>query len=133
MLIAVAADVSYMTPRTRTTALMLAAMAGRREIAQLLLKSGAAVSSKDVFGRSALYLAARTGDAEMVALLLKSRPKINDGSLHEAARGFHVRAMKLLIQAGHDPNHRCALHGGRTVLGELALNGVVPAQSTNVE
>ncbi|KAK4450191.1 Inversin, partial [Podospora aff. communis PSN243] len=126
-------DVSYMTPKTRTTALMLAAMSGRREIAQLLLKSGAPVSSKDTFGRSALFFAARAGDADMVALLLKSKPTTNDGSLHEASRGFHTRSMKLLIQAGHDPNHRSTMHEGRTALGELALNGVVPADTTGAE
>jgi len=112
---------------------MLAAMSGRRETAQLLLKSGAPVSSKDIYGRSALFFASRGGDADMVALLLKSRPTANDGSLHEASRGFSKRAMRLLIQAGHDPNHRSTMHGGRTALGELALNGVVPADTTAVE
>ncbi|KAK0652718.1 hypothetical protein B0T16DRAFT_369477 [Cercophora newfieldiana] len=127
------ADVSYMTPRTRTTALMLAAMSGRRETAQLLLKSGAQVSSKDAFGRSALFFAARAGDADMVALLLAARPTINDGSLHEASRKFNTRTIKLLIQGGHDPNHRSTVHGGRTALGELALNGTVPADTTGAE
>ncbi|KAK0619658.1 hypothetical protein B0T14DRAFT_603412 [Immersiella caudata] len=127
------ANVSYMTPKTRTTALMLAAMSGRRETAQLLLKCGAPVSSRDTFGRTALFFAARAGDADMVALLLKSKPSTNDGSLHEASRRFHTRSMKLLIQAGHDPNHRSSMHEGRTALGELALNGVVSADTTAAE
>jgi len=127
------ADVSYTTPRTRTNALMLAVMAGRHETAQLFLKSGANASSRDIFGRSSLFFAARTGDADMVALLLKSKPNTNDGSLHEASHRFHLRAMRLLIHAGHDPNHRSSMHGGRTPLGEMALHGVPPADTTGVE
>ncbi|KAK1752926.1 Inversin, partial [Echria macrotheca] len=132
-LIRLGADISYTTPKTQTTALMLAAMAGRRSITRILLESGAKSSSRDVYGRSALYFASRSGDANLVALLLKTRPSPNDGALHEASRRFHTQVMRLLLKAGHDPNYRSPRHGGRTALGELALNAVVPADTTAME
>jgi len=108
---------------------MLAAMAGRRGIARILLESGANPSSRDIFGRSALFFASKSGDADLVSLLLKSRPLPNDGSLHEASRLYHAAVIQLLLSAGHDPNHRSPYHSGRTPLGELARSGAIPATS----
>jgi hypothetical protein len=62
----------------------------------------------------------------MVKLLLERRSLINDGSLHEASRGFHVQVIKLLLHAGHDPNYRSTKHGCRTALGEVALKASPP-------
>lgn len=83
-------------------------------------------------GRSALFFASQSGDAELVALLLKSGPSTNDGSLHEAARGFHVETTKLLLSAGHDPNFRSTRHNGLTALGELARHATLPDDATPV-
>ncbi|KAK5656725.1 hypothetical protein OQA88_4273 [Cercophora sp. LCS_1] len=117
------ADLAYTTPRTCTTALMLAAMSGRRGITRMLLEAGANAAAKDIYGRSALFFASKAGDADLASLLLKSKSPSNDGSLHEASRRFNTRVMQLLLEAGHDANQRSALHGGRTALGELALHG----------
>lgn len=121
-----AADVSFAASRSRMTPLLLAVKSGRTDLAQVLLDAGARVSTKDVLGHSALFYAARAGNADLVSLLLKSKPIVNDGSLHEASRGFHVQVMKLLLEAGHDPNYRSSKHGGRTALGEMALKATVP-------
>lgn len=111
---------------------MLAAKSGKREAVRILLESGAGASSRDVLGRSALFFASQSGDAELVALLLKSGPSTNDGSLHEAARGFHVETTKLLLSAGHDPNFRSTRHNGLTALGELARHATLPEDATPV-
>jgi hypothetical protein len=41
--------------------------------------------------------------------------------------------MKLLLEAGHDPNYRSSKHGGRTALGEMALKAVVPQDAAMAE
>ncbi|KAK0727667.1 hypothetical protein B0T26DRAFT_822245 [Lasiosphaeria miniovina] len=114
------ANVSYTTPVSRVTPLLLATRSGRLEVVQSLLQSGAKISARDALGRSALFFAAGRGDADLVALLIKSKACANDGSLHEASRGFYLQAMRLLIESGHDPNYRSTKHEGRTALGEMA-------------
>ncbi|KAK4164315.1 hypothetical protein QBC43DRAFT_49554 [Cladorrhinum sp. PSN259] len=122
------ADVSYTSPSSGTTPLLVAVKARRVDLVELLLDNGAKISVKDSRGRSALFFAAREGDFATLALLLKhtEKPATNDGSLHEAARGFHTAAMKLLLGAGHDPNFRSTRHGGRTALGEIAFKADTP-------
>lgn len=90
------------------------------------MESGARLSAKDALGHSALFYGSRAGNADLVALLLENKPPVNDGSLHEASRGYHVQTMRLLLEAGHDPNYRSTKHGGRTALGEIALNAGPP-------
>ncbi|AEO63045.1 uncharacterized protein THITE_40294 [Thermothielavioides terrestris NRRL 8126] len=121
------ADISYTTPKTRTTPLLLAVKFGLIDVVQMLIDAGARVSAKDAAGRSALFYASRAGNSEMVKLLLKAKPVVNDGSLHEASRGFHLQVMKRLLEAGHDPNYRSIKHGGRTALGEIALKANAPS------
>jgi hypothetical protein len=41
--------------------------------------------------------------------------------------------MKLLLQAGHDPNYRSTKHGGRTALGEIALRAAPPTDIAAAE
>ncbi|KAK3903660.1 hypothetical protein C8A05DRAFT_32602 [Staphylotrichum tortipilum] len=127
------ADFTYTSPRTRTTPLLLAVKAGRVDIVQMLLACGARVSTKDILGHSVVLYASRSGDAKLVKLLLENRPVVNDGSLHEAARGFHVQVMKLLLEAGHDSNYRSIKHGGRTALGEIALCAAPPTDLASAE
>ncbi|KAL2195244.1 hypothetical protein P885DRAFT_70818 [Corynascus similis CBS 632.67] len=127
------ADISYTTPTSRTTPLLVAAKSGRIDIVRLLLSSGARVSAKDALGHSALFYAARAGNAELVELLLESKPVLNDGSLHEASRGFHVQVMQLLLEAGHDANFRSIKHGGRTALGEIAFRATPPTDIAAAE
>jgi ankyrin repeat protein len=132
-LIRLGADVSYTTPLSRTTPLLAAVRSGKTEAARMLLAAGANVSAKDFRGYSALFYASRDGNADLIRLLLPYKPATNDGSLHEAARYFHVEVIRLLLEAGHDPNYRCGKHGGRTALGEIALNSVPPADTTAAE
>lgn len=112
---------------------MLAANFGRVDVVQKLLDSGAKPAAKDVFGRSALFYASRSGNPHIVKLLLERKPVVNDGSLHEASRGFHAPVMELLIAGGHDPNFRSTKHGGRTALGEMAFKGRVPVDISVAE
>ncbi len=84
------------------------------------------MSAKDIFHRSPLFYVSRLGSVDSVSLLLTRKSGKNDGSLHEASRCFHSEVMRLLIDAGHDPNHRSRPHCGRTALGEMALYGIVP-------
>lgn len=112
---------------------MLAVKYGRVDMARILIGAGARVSAKDALGHSALFYAAGAGRAELVQLLLESKPVVNDGSLHEASREFHVEIMKLLLEAGHDANFRSIKHGGRTALGEIALNAGPPTDIAAAE
>lgn len=128
-----AADLSYATPISRTTPLLVAVKSGRVDVVRLLLDSGARVSVKDALGHSALFYASRAGNAKLVEVLLGRKPPLNDGSLHEACRGFHVRAIQLLLQAGHDANFRSLKHGGRTALGEIALRATPPVDVAAAE
>lgn len=127
------ANVSFATPNTRATPLMLAANFGRVDVAQRLLDSGAKAASKDVFGRSALFYASRGGHSGVIKLLLEHKPAMNDGSLHEACREFHISIIDLLVKSGHDPNYRSTKHGGRTALGEMALKSRVPEDMSDAE
>ena len=127
------ANVSYATPRSHVTPLLLAVRAGRKDIVQSLLEAGAKVSARDAQARSALFFASQSGDADLVSLLLNNKPMSNDSSLHEASRLLHVDIMKQLIEAGHDPNYRSANHNGRTALGEMAFKAVVPKDITIAE
>ena len=68
-----------------------------------------------------MLYASRHGCNDSVKCLLHQRIGVNDGSLHEAARGLHAEIVELLVQAGHDPNFASEMHGGRTALGELCL------------
>jgi ankyrin repeat protein len=132
-LLTIPADISYSTPKSRTTPLLLAVKSAQIDMVHMLIESGARVSAKDAQGHSALFYAARAGHVELVQVLLGSRPIVNDGSLHEASRGFHVPVMKLLLEAGHDSNFRSIKHGGRTALGEIALNAAPPADIAAAE
>ena len=112
---------------------MLAAKYGRPEVAEKLLKLEVKASARDALGRSALYYASRNGNIDTIRMLLEAKTNANDGSLHEASRGFHGPAMELLITAGHEANYRSAKHGGRTALAEMALKGRLPADVSTAE
>ncbi|KAK3370569.1 hypothetical protein B0H63DRAFT_552646 [Podospora didyma] len=127
------ANVSYTTPKTRATPLLLAAQSGRPEIVRSLLEAGAKISARDVLGRSALFFASRLGHVELAKVLLQHKPCANDGSLHEASRGFHLQVMQMLIHNGHDTNYRSAKHEGRTALGEMARNAAIEDLATAEE
>ena len=60
---------------------------------------------------------------QMMGSLLAAEPSRDDGSLHNAARELNLPAVKVLIQAGHDPDFPSPYHGGRSALGEVCLKG----------
>jgi ankyrin repeat protein len=81
-----------------------------REV-QRLVKEGADVNSKDIYGGTPLMIAAGTGNLEIVRLLLDNGADINatrDGSdataLMNAVKGSNVEVVKLLIEKGADVN-----------------------------
>ncbi|KAI1117432.1 hypothetical protein F5Y14DRAFT_447893 [Nemania sp. NC0429] len=115
------ANVNFIAPSSHATPLILAAKNGRGDIVKKLLEAGADPRAHDRFERAALFYASRIGDIDSVKILLKNEPRLNDGSLHEAARNLHRDCVACLIKAKFDPNFRSARedYGGRNPLQEL--------------
>ncbi|KAI6354397.1 hypothetical protein MCOR25_008623 [Pyricularia grisea] len=126
-------DVSFVTEKSKVTPLIVAAKTNRPELVDEFLRLGARATVQDSLGRSALFYAARMGSHESVVLLLDKNLPINDGSLHEASRNFHVDVMHKLIEAGHDPDYRSNKHGGHTALTVMASRGIIPADPERAE
>ena len=91
----------------------------RAEVAALLIQSGAEVSLRDSHDRSALFYASSTGTLDTMRMLIDSGAPRNDGSVHEAARRCKHSAVRLLLDADHNPNEPSRLHGERGPLAEL--------------
>ncbi|XP_078695129.1 p53-induced death domain-containing protein 1-like [Branchiostoma floridae x Branchiostoma belcheri] len=95
----------YCTGRFGDTPLHCAASGGHVGVAELLLKAGARVDSRDRTG-TPLHKAASGGHVGVAELLLKagaqmgSRGELGMTSLHEAAYGGHVGVAELLLKAG---------------------------------
>ncbi|TLD31104.1 hypothetical protein PspLS_02470 [Pyricularia sp. CBS 133598] len=126
-------DVSFVTEKSKVTPLIVAAKTNRPELVDEFLRLGARATVQDSLGRSALFYAARMGSHESVVLLLDKKLPINDGSLHEASRNFHVDVMHKLIEAGHDPDYRSNKHSGHTALTIMASRGIIPADPERAE
>ncbi|KAH8847759.1 hypothetical protein MCOR27_001881 [Pyricularia oryzae] len=126
-------DVNFVTEKSKVTPLIVAAKTNRPELVDEFLRLGARATVQDSLGRSALFYAARIGSHESVVLLLDKKLPINDGSLHEASRNFHVDVMHKLIEAGHDPDYRSNKHGGHTALTVMASRGIIPADPERAE
>lgn len=105
---------------------MLAVQHRRPDVVKALLLDGADVDVTDFLGRSPLSMATDIGGdlaIEMMGSLLAAEPSRDDGSLHNAARELNLPAVKVLIQAGHDPDFPSPYHSGRSALGEVCLKG----------
>ena len=105
---------------------MLAVQNRRPDVVKALLLDGADVDVTDFLGRSPLSMATDIGGdlaIEMMSSLLAAEPSRDDGSLHNAARDLNLAAVKVLIQAGHDPDFPSPYHSGRSALGEVCLKG----------
>lgn len=115
-------NVNCVTKHSKTTPLILAARQRRADMVKLLIKAGAKTDHRDCYNHSALYYASSAGDLDAVNLLLKSKHKLNDGSLHQAAKNIHSDVVAALIKKKHDVNFPSSLpeHQGRTPLQELA-------------
>ncbi|KAL7934265.1 hypothetical protein V8C35DRAFT_302163 [Trichoderma chlorosporum] len=120
------AKVNIGTKISGTTPLMLAVRERRPDIVKLLLLEGADVDAMDFLGRTPMAMVTHlSGDVaiQMMASLLAAEPSKDDGSLHNAARDLNLAAVKVLMEAGHDPDFPSPLHNGRSALGEVCLHG----------
>ena len=91
-----------------STPLLEAAMQGQKDVAQLLIESGAELSKADIRGRTPLHWAAINSQKEVAQLLIESGADLNvadEGGrtpLHRAAMNGHTEVAKLLIESGAD-------------------------------
>lgn len=103
---------------------MLAVQTLQPDVVRMLLLAGAEVDVADYRDRTPLSMATAIGGdigTRMMGSLLAAEPARDDGSLHNAARALNLPAVKVLVQAGHDPDFPSASHGGRSALGEVCL------------
>lgn len=89
-----------------------------------LLDAKADSRSYDCFDEAALFYASQVGDIDAVKALLKVEFRLNDGSLHEAARNLRRDCVTALIKAKYDPNVRSSReeYDGRSALQEMAVS-----------
>jgi len=91
-----------------------ALLAGHREAAELLLAHGA--RSEPLHGQDAFIAACMVGDAQAARALLHGHPEYLGAAdaLVRAAQCRDVRAVKLMLELGFDPNRR-GKHGHRAL------------------
>jgi hypothetical protein len=120
--------------RLGETALMLAAIEGRVEIAKLLVFNGAQIEFK---GWNPMLYAASRGQDDMVAYLANLGANVNTQApngatpLMMAVRGGYKSTTKLLLAKGANPNMRTdrgdtaltwAMDRGHTEIGDILLS-----------
>ncbi|KAH7231064.1 hypothetical protein BKA59DRAFT_518351 [Fusarium tricinctum] len=122
ILIKAQANVDYVAPKSKLTALMLAAKAQRHDVVGLLLKANANPLHRDYHEETALLFASRAGDLVSVKSLIKAKSNTDDGSLHEASRNLHHDVVAALLKGKHNANYpsHTKRHNGRTAIQELA-------------
>jgi ankyrin repeat protein len=91
-----------------TTALMVAAYRGNKEIVELLVGRGAPIDAQDKDGCTALMRAAWQGHTEVVGLLINQGAAVNiqdqsgEDALMNAAQRERIDIVKMLLAAGAD-------------------------------
>ena len=98
------------------TALHYAAASGRKKIAELLIANGADVNAKSISGRTPLDIASKNNKSEIADLLRKHGGK--HGTIHGAALGDDIEAVKEFLAAGTDVNVKGVF--GQTPLHDAA-------------
>jgi ankyrin repeat protein len=125
------------------TPLHQAILRNRTEIAQLLLRSGAAVDVPDRSARTPLHLAVERGSLVLVQALLERHAKPNERDrlgwtpLHHAAAKDKVAIARALLAGGADPAvrserggtplHEAAAGSGAEIIQVLLSAGVDPS------
>lgn len=98
------------------TALHYAAASGRTKIAELLIENGADVNVKTISGRTPLDIANKNNKSEITDILRKHGGK--HGTIHGAALGDDIEAVKEFLAAGTDVNVKGVF--GQTPLHDAA-------------
>ncbi|KAM0544232.1 hypothetical protein ACHAPJ_011921 [Fusarium lateritium] len=129
------ANIDYVAPKSKLTALMLAAKARRSDVVGLLLKSNASPLHRDYHDATALLFASRAGDLASVKSIIKAKSDTDDGSLHEASRNLHPEVVAALLKAKHNANYPSHIqgHNGRTAIQELASRAQDMGDTLRVE
>ncbi|KAH7318059.1 hypothetical protein B0I35DRAFT_478596 [Stachybotrys elegans] len=122
ILIEARADVDYTAPRSKTTALILAAQAQRADVVEALVEAKANPLTKDCFESTASFYASQSGNLTAVKALIRGKARPDDCSLHEAARNLHHEVVLELLKNKHNANFPSSRKEqcGRTALQELA-------------
>jgi ankyrin repeat protein len=106
------ANVQARSEMGRTPLLIACTYAGNVEVVQLLLKAGAKITDRDLFGETVLIAASKVGDGPLVETLLAAGAEIGSeggfagrSPLAWAAEFGHVDTMACLLKhgAGKDP------------------------------
>lgn len=122
------ADTNFRTPKSRWTAILVAARRANYEVLNNLVNSHADVNMR----WRDIYLVSSRGDSEMAQSLIEAGAEIDDGSLHEAAKYCNTKLVGLIIKAGHNPNHPNPPHHGRNALSTLLASDVRQGESSRI-
>ncbi|KAK0749851.1 hypothetical protein B0T18DRAFT_461622 [Schizothecium vesticola] len=113
----------FIHPADGLTAMHLAAGLGRLSVLRKLvgLQGEFHLQLPDSVGRTPLCRATEAGNAGAIAALMAAGAKVDDGSLHIAARSLDIASIKLLRSHGHDIHYPHAGLDGRRPLAELCF------------
>ena len=120
------------------TPLHYAALTGRKEIAELLIDNGADVNEKTDDGRTPLDFTKQTKQKATADLLRKHGGKTGvEVSIHWAARGGDIEAVKQYLVAGVDIELKCTRCGGTALVhaaqyGHKEIADLLIANGANV-
>lgn len=136
--IAAGGDTSYAIGEDQWAALHLAAIAGERgdyagavAVVTELLKAGANLEQTDSRGRTCFYFAARYGVTDLVEFLvgkanMYTSNNYGETGLHKAVSREDAGTVKLLLDAGFDPDFPDSRGGTPKGAAEAARNPEIP-------
>lgn len=113
-------------------ALKAAASSGALRVAKLLLQAGANPATQNSEGYDALSLSVVGGFEDLVRELIRAHAPVRGGAAHDggpvslAVIAGNPRILKMVLDAGGDPNTRNPSTGGTTPLMSAATRGDEP-------